>query len=199
MSQSSPGGSETEKRKKDSQEEWLSLEDAEKGAKPGSAHDAFRSLLPCKVTVKCLMCSVLLVALILSLVVALAVVASRRYTPSCPDSWVGYQRKCYYFSETEGNWDFSRSQCLALGTSVTGIDSLQELTFLKRHKGPNSHWIGLRKEGEGQPWKWVNGTEFNKLFNVTEGADCAYMDSIQVSSSSCLTTKKWICSKPSVH
>uniref|UniRef100_K7G448 C-type lectin domain-containing protein n=1 Tax=Pelodiscus sinensis TaxID=13735 RepID=K7G448_PELSI len=142
----------------------------------------------------CLMCSVLLVALILSLVVALAVVASRRYTPSCPDSWVGYQRKCYYFSETEGNWDFSRSQCLALGTSVTGIDSLQELV---RFAGKCGHWICLGKEGEGQPWKWVNGTEFNKLFNVTEGADCAYMDSIQVSSSSCLTTKKWICSKPS--
>nr|ADM34976.1 c-type lectin [Pelodiscus sinensis] len=147
------------------------------------------------------MCSVLLVALILilSLVVALAVVASRRYTPCCPDSWVGYQQKCYYFSETEGNWDSSRSQCSALGASLAGIDSLQELAFLMRHKGPEIPWIGLRREGEVQPWKWANGTEFNKLFNVMGGESCAYLNGGTVSSSRCPSEKKWICSKLSLH
>nr|XP_025039582.1 uncharacterized protein LOC102461789 isoform X2 [Pelodiscus sinensis] len=143
----------------------------------GSAHDAFRSLLPCKVTVKCLMCSVLLVALILSLVVALAVVASRRYTPSCPDSWVGYQRKCYYFSETEGNWDFSRSQCLALGTSVTGIDSLQELVRFagKCGKkwfcgGDGRGWAREKAQRREGSWPHVRGAGHNK----GGGKGCAF-------------------------
>nr|XP_006116300.1 C-type lectin domain family 2 member D-like [Pelodiscus sinensis] len=82
--------------------------------------------------------------------------------PWCPDSWVGYQGKCFYFSEGEGNWTYSRSNCSALGASLTGIDNEQEMTFLLRHKGKLHHWIGLWRD-PGQPWKWANGTEFNNL------------------------------------
>ncbi|XP_039373060.1 early activation antigen CD69-like isoform X3 [Mauremys reevesii] len=79
-------------------------------------------------------------------------------TAACPDRWVGYQGKCYYFSETEGNWNNSQSHCSALNASLASIDSLPELDFTLHYKGLPDHWIGLQRErGEGQPWKWTNG------------------------------------------
>ncbi|XP_065420233.1 C-type lectin domain family 2 member E-like isoform X1 [Chrysemys picta bellii] len=85
-------------------------------------------------------------------------------TAACPDGWVGYQGKCYYFSETEGNWNNSQSHCSSLNASLTSIDSLPELDFMQRYRGIPYHWIGLhREQGEGQPWKWTNGTIFNNL------------------------------------
>lgn len=118
---------------------------------------------------------------------------------SCPDGWVSHHGKCYYFSTAEGNWAYSQSICSSLGASLAGIDSLQELAFLMSYKRCDYPWIGLRREGGGQPWKWVNGTRFNNLFPVTGGADCAYLNDVGVSSSACLTAKNWICSKPSLH
>ncbi|XP_067422157.1 C-type lectin domain family 2 member D-like isoform X2 [Emydura macquarii macquarii] len=119
--------------------------------------------------------------------------------PVCPDGWVGYQGKCYYFSETEGNWTYCRSNCSSLGASLAGIDSEQEMTFLLRYKGVHDHWIGLQRE-QGQPWKWTNGTTFNSLFTIRGGGDCAYLnDENGVSSSRCYTERRWICSKPDVY
>ncbi|CAM5157487.1 unnamed protein product [Eretmochelys imbricata] len=82
--------------------------------------------------------------------------------PSCPDSWVGYRGKCYYFSEREGSWTDSQSRCSAPGASLAGINSEQEMAFLLHHEDVYDHWIGLRRE-QGQPWKWTNGSEFNHL------------------------------------
>ncbi|XP_074827920.1 C-type lectin domain family 2 member D-like [Natator depressus] len=119
--------------------------------------------------------------------------------PSCPDSWMGYRGKCYYFSETKGSWTDSRSRCSAPGASLAGIDSEQEMAFLLRHKGVRDHWIGLRRE-QGQAWKWANGTEFNHLFQIRGGGDCAYLkDEKGVSSSRCYMGRRWICSKPEVY
>ncbi|CAM4662967.1 unnamed protein product, partial [Caretta caretta] len=88
--------------------------------------------------------------------------------PSCPDGWMGYRGKCYYFSETEGSWTDNRSRCCAPGASLAGIDSEQEMAFLLRHKGVQDHWISLRRE-QGQPWKWTNSTKFNHLVQSGEG------------------------------
>ncbi|XP_067424422.1 C-type lectin domain family 2 member D-like [Emydura macquarii macquarii] len=116
--------------------------------------------------------------------------------PCCPEGWIGYRGKCYYFSETEGNWTYSQSQCSSLSASLAGIDSEQEKDFLLRYKGFFDHWIGLQKE-LGQPWRWPNGTEFNLRFPIRGGGDCAYLsDENWVSSSRCGTKKLWICSKP---
>ncbi|CAM5097505.1 unnamed protein product [Natator depressus] len=109
------------------------------------------------------------------------------------------ERKCYYFSETKGSWTDSRSRCSAPGASLAGIDSEQEMAFLLRHKGVRDHWIGLRRE-QGQAWKWANGTEFNHLFQIRGGGDCAYLkDEKGVSSSRCYMGRRWICSKPEVY
>uniref|UniRef100_A0A8C3RK35 C-type lectin domain-containing protein n=1 Tax=Chelydra serpentina TaxID=8475 RepID=A0A8C3RK35_CHESE len=116
--------------------------------------------------------------------------------PCCPDGWVGYGRKCYYFSETEGNWTYSQSQCSAFNASLAGIDSEQDLAFLLRYKGKFDHWIGLQRDPR-QPWKWANGTEFNNLFGIRGGGECAYLnDENGVSSLRCTSERYWICTKP---
>ncbi|KAH1183166.1 C-type lectin domain family 2 member D-like [Mauremys mutica] len=131
-----------------------------------------------------------------------SVLPSRRppaaHGPCCPDGWVGYRGKCYYFSEAEENWNNSQRHCSSLGASLAGIDTLQDLDFLLRYKGKPHHWVGLRREQElGQPWKWVNGTEFNHLFVITADGDCVYLnDENWVSSSQCTSERHWICSKP---
>ncbi|XP_075770311.1 uncharacterized protein LOC142823290 [Pelodiscus sinensis] len=115
--------------------------------------------------------------------------------PACPDGWVGYQGKCYYLSEGERNWTYSRSRCSALGASLAGIDNEQEMAFLLRYKGKFDHWIGLQR-GPGQPWKWTNGTEFNNWFGIEGGGDCAYLNENGVGSLRCASERPWICSKP---
>ncbi|CAM5097632.1 unnamed protein product [Natator depressus] len=102
-------------------------------------------------------------------------------------------------TQTKGSWTDSRSRCSAPGASLAGIDSEQEMAFLLRHKGVRDHWIGLRRE-QGQAWKWANGTEFNHLFQIRGGGDCAYLkDEKGVSSSRCYMGRRWICSKPEVY
>ncbi|XP_067425477.1 early activation antigen CD69-like [Emydura macquarii macquarii] len=113
---------------------------------------------------------------------------------ACLNGWVGYLWKCYYFSEAEADWTSSQSKCSTLGASLTGIDTKEEMGFMKRYKGPESYWIGLHRE-PGQPWKWTSGTEFNNWFPIAGEETCAFMIGNNISSSSCSKTQRWICSK----
>uniref|UniRef100_A0A803T9F8 C-type lectin domain-containing protein n=1 Tax=Anolis carolinensis TaxID=28377 RepID=A0A803T9F8_ANOCA len=49
----------------------------------------------------------------------------------CPKGWIGYQRKCYYFSETEGNWIFGSRHCSSHNASLVVIDSQEEMVGIK--------------------------------------------------------------------
>ncbi|CAM4651790.1 unnamed protein product [Caretta caretta] len=156
-----------------------------------------------RVVVALIVVSSPLIAAIIALAVLTAQLSSADLCPpagpSCPDGWIGYRGKCYYFSETEGSWTDSQSRCCALGASLAGIDSEQEMAFLLRHKGVQDHWIGLRRE-QGQPWKWTNSTKFNHLFHLRGGGDCAYLNNEKgVSRSRCYMGRRWICSKPEVY
>ncbi|XP_065420306.1 C-type lectin domain family 2 member D-like isoform X1 [Chrysemys picta bellii] len=143
-----------------------------------------------------------LVVIIIALAAALGVEKSKHSSqcPSaasrCPDGWIGIKGKFYYFSNAPGNWTYSQSVCSSHGASLAGIDNLQELGSLLPYKGKLDHWIGLRK-ATGQVWKWANGTEFDHRFEIHGGAECAYLDEdLTVSSSSCSTLRKQICSRP---
>ncbi|XP_043384470.1 C-type lectin domain family 2 member D-like [Chelonia mydas] len=114
-------------------------------------------------------------------------------------SWIGYQGKCYYFSETEGNWNNSRSHCSALNASLAGIDSDQEKDFLLCYKGFLDRWISLQRK-PGQAWRWPNGTKFDNRFPRRGGGKCAFlMDENWFGSSRCMKWRHWICSKPDVY
>ncbi|CAM5159130.1 unnamed protein product [Eretmochelys imbricata] len=140
----------------------------------------------------------LLLSIIL-LVVLIAVSARKSEPcpagPACPDGWLGYLGKCYYFSETEGNWTYSQNNCSALGASLAVIDTQQEMDFLMRYRGRFDHWIGLRRERD-QPWMWTNGSEFNNWFTIVGGGLCAFADNGEIASSGCSRAGHWICSKP---
>ncbi|NXC77229.1 CLC2E protein, partial [Anhinga anhinga] len=108
--------------------------------------------------------------------------------------WLGFQGKCYYFSDVESDWSSGQESCVALEASLAVISSMEELTFIKRYKGGANHWFGLRKE-DGS-WRWTNGTAFNNWFEVRGGGPCAYLNQESISSSLCDTKKNWLCSRP---
>ncbi|XP_065271149.1 C-type lectin domain family 2 member D-like [Emys orbicularis] len=149
----------------------------------------------------------LIIAVIVLAVLAPPLLSSERssaalgpWGPACPDGWIGYRGKCYYFSEAKGNWNHSQSHCSSLSASLAVIDTLQDLDFMLRYKGKFDHWIGLWRD-PGQPWKWANGTEFNNLFPIGGGAgggegDCVYLTENSVSSLRCTSERYWICTKP---
>ncbi|XP_065420352.1 C-type lectin domain family 2 member D-like [Chrysemys picta bellii] len=145
--------------------------------------------------------AVVTVLILIIAVIVLAVLSGRSsaalgpWCPACPDSWVGYRGKCYYCSEAKGNWTYSQRHCSSLGASLAGIDTQQDLDFMLHCTGKFDHWIGLRRDLE-QPWKWANGTEFNNLFRIGGGGDCAYLNDLGgVSSSQCTSERHWICTK----
>ncbi|XP_062454615.1 C-type lectin domain family 2 member D-like [Rhea pennata] len=139
---------------------------------------------------------VLIGALIgLSVSVAMSSLSSPGFSYVCPDTWLGFRGKCYYFSINESDWHSSQKSCEAVGASLADVSSEDELIFIKRYKGPANHWFGLRKEGD-ESWRWTNGTAFNNWFEVRGGGRCAYINEKRVSSSLCRTSKNWVCSRP---
>uniref|UniRef100_A0A8C0J2Z8 C-type lectin domain-containing protein n=1 Tax=Chelonoidis abingdonii TaxID=106734 RepID=A0A8C0J2Z8_CHEAB len=119
--------------------------------------------------------------------------------PCCLQGWVGYRRKCYYFSEEENNWDSGQHFCSSFNASLAVIDTQEEKDFMMHYAGLVEHWIGLRRDA-GQPWKWVNGIILSQqLFEVRAEGNCAYLSDVFVSSSRCYSLRNWICSKPDGH
>uniref|UniRef100_A0A8D2KUV2 C-type lectin domain-containing protein n=1 Tax=Varanus komodoensis TaxID=61221 RepID=A0A8D2KUV2_VARKO len=114
----------------------------------------------------------------------------------CPDGWAGYERRCYHFAEAEKNWTSSKSDCSSLNASLTVVDSQEEMNFLRRYKTPADYWIGLRRDLETDPWRWIDGTIFNNWFPVGGLGECAYVNQRGIASSSCAIEQAWICSKP---
>ncbi|NXP48052.1 CLC2E protein, partial [Heliornis fulica] len=107
--------------------------------------------------------------------------------------WLGFQGKCFYFSETESNWTTSQESCEALGASLAFISSEEELAFIHRFKGDVNYWFGLHKEHGS--WCWSNGTIFSNWFEVRGSGSCAYLNHRRISSSLCDTRKNWLCSR----
>ncbi|XP_038226476.1 C-type lectin domain family 2 member E-like isoform X1 [Dermochelys coriacea] len=169
----------------------------ESGAEPGDGRSCrLRKHAACTVAV-----SVVLVILIVA-VVTLAVLVLKtqpQFMAWCPDGWIGYRGKCYYFSVAEENWNNSQRRCSALGASLALIDSNQDLPFMIRYKGISKHWIGLWREQVGQPWKWVNDSDLNIPFLIRGGGDCAYLNNKSISSSRCINERNWVCSKPDAY
>ncbi|XP_075769654.1 C-type lectin domain family 2 member B-like [Pelodiscus sinensis] len=159
---------------------------------------------------RCAVLNLLLVLLQASLVVILIIILAARpdrisepsptaaacSVTACPDGWVGYRGKCYYFSESEATWTDSQKNCSAHGASLAGIDTQQEMDFIRRYKDPSSrYWIGLRRE-PGQPWRWTNGTVFSGWFAIAGGEWCAFLSNGHCGSSHCSGEGRWICSEP---
>ncbi|XP_015717054.1 C-type lectin domain family 2 member B-like [Coturnix japonica] len=111
------------------------------------------------------------------------------------NAWVGFQGKCYYFSDTESAWNSSREHCQQLGASLTTIDSKEEMEFMLWFRGPANCWIGLHRAEGDERWMWVNGGAFSNWFQVRGGGRCAYLNGDRISSALCHLPKYWVCSR----
>uniref|UniRef100_A0A8B9BWZ2 C-type lectin domain-containing protein n=1 Tax=Anser brachyrhynchus TaxID=132585 RepID=A0A8B9BWZ2_9AVES len=110
----------------------------------------------------------------------------------CPSDWLYFQKKCYYLSESEANWNSSQNFCSLHNASLLVIENLQELSFMVKITKQDP-WIGLYKINE--EFFWVNGSTLdNKLIEVKGSGNCAYLESKGVSASGCYLTRKWVCS-----
>lgn len=119
--------------------------------------------------------------------------------PACSSGWIGYERKCYFFSDEERNWTSCHSFCISNNSSLAVIKNKPEKVFMLRYKGTAGHWIGLKKDLD-HSWKWVDGTELNNTLEVKgEGGDCAFLSSGYAISSQCHVTRRWICSHPDMY
>ncbi|KAF7234853.1 C-type lectin domain family 2 member D [Varanus komodoensis] len=136
--------------------------------------------------------------------------------PPCTPGWIGYEGKCYFFSEDERNWTASQAFCASCGSSLASIESepekarpakVQEVllcgnyfpqsqneVFLLRYKGNADHWIGLWKD-QSQIWKWADGAAFRNTVHIGgEGGNCAFLSMDIAITSRCYIPRNWICS-----
>ncbi|KAL0611141.1 Early activation antigen CD69 [Plecturocebus cupreus] len=160
-----------------------------------------------QVPVLCAVVNVVFITILIITLIALSVgkyncpgqytfsVPSDSHVSSCPDDWVGYQRKCYFISTAKKSWTSAQNACSEHGATLAVIDSEKDMNFLKRYAGRGEHWVGLKKEPD-QTWKWSNGKEFNNWFNFTGSEKCVFLKNTEVSSMECEKSLHWICNKP---
>ncbi|XP_021239196.1 C-type lectin domain family 2 member B-like [Numida meleagris] len=105
-----------------------------------------------------------------------------QFSHVCPNAWVGFQGKCYYFSNNESDWNSSREHCQRLGASLATIDTA-------------NCWIGLHREEGDERWTWADGSAFTNWFQVRGGGQCAYLNGDRITSGLCHVQKYWVCSR----
>ncbi|RXM32785.1 C-type lectin domain family 4 member E, partial [Acipenser ruthenus] len=134
----------------------------------------------------------------------------------CPEKWLQFNGKCYYFSTDTMNWHSSRASCVSMGADLVIIESEAEQRFLmnaaKAQTARNRYWIGLTDAVTEGVWLWVDGTPLNdkakywytgqpddwKEGEDSSGEDCArlaysidWADPLKVWHDSSCTQKKY--------
>uniref|UniRef100_A0ACB8EGL7 Uncharacterized protein n=1 Tax=Sphaerodactylus townsendi TaxID=933632 RepID=A0ACB8EGL7_9SAUR len=46
--------------------------------------------------------------------------------PACPSGWIGYEQKCYFFSDEIKDWTSSQSFCSSYNSTLAVIENEQE-------------------------------------------------------------------------
>ncbi|XP_040091077.1 C-type lectin domain family 2 member D11-like isoform X2 [Oryx dammah] len=148
----------------------------------------------------CILVIFVLVALNVVTLSTLAAVRSRATDlqvlyATCPEGWIGFGNKCFYFSEKSKNWTFSQTSCISLGAVLAQFETEEELNFLKRYKGPSDHWIGLSRESSHHAWKWTDNSKYNASPVIGGVGEYAYLSMTGISSGRKYGSRNWICSK----
>lgn len=111
----------------------------------------------------------------------------------CPEDWLLYGRKCYYFSEEPRDWNTGRQYCHTHEAALAVIQSQKELEFMFKFTR-REPWIGLRRVGDD--FHWVNGDPFDPdTFTISGMGECVFVEPTRLVSTECLTTRPWVCSK----
>ncbi|XP_059567929.1 C-type lectin domain family 2 member L isoform X1 [Myotis daubentonii] len=111
----------------------------------------------------------------------------------CPEDWLLYGRKCYFFSEEPRDWNTGRQYCHTHEAALAVIQSPKELEFMFKFTR-REPWIGLRRVGD--EFHWVNGEPFDPdTFTIAGLGECVFVEPTRLVSTECLMTRPWVCSK----
>ncbi|ELK13807.1 C-type lectin domain family 2 member L [Pteropus alecto] len=111
----------------------------------------------------------------------------------CPEDWLLYGRKCYFFSEEPRDWNTGRQHCHSHEAALAVIQSQKELEFMFKFTR-REPWIGLRRVGD--EFHWVNGDPFDPdTFPIAGLGECVFVEPTRLVSTECLMTRPWVCSK----
>ncbi|XP_058394022.1 low affinity immunoglobulin epsilon Fc receptor [Diceros bicornis minor] len=123
---------------------------------------------------------------------------------TCPEQWVSFQKKCYYFGEGPKKWIEARFACSKLQGRLVSIHSQEEQDFLTKRANKKGSWIGLRDlniEGEFV-WMDENPLDYSNWQpgepnNEGEGEDCVMMQgSGRWNDAFCLSRLDgWVCDR----
>ncbi|XP_047387133.1 C-type lectin domain family 17, member A [Sciurus carolinensis] len=122
---------------------------------------------------------------------------------TCPEGWLPFEGKCYYFSLSTKSWDEARKFCQENYSHLVIINTLAEHNFVaKAHGSPRVYWLGLNDKGREGDWRWLDGSPVTLSFwapqepnNILE-EDCASMNNGGTwNDLSCAKTTYWICER----
>ncbi|XP_008853730.1 C-type lectin domain family 17, member A [Nannospalax galili] len=121
----------------------------------------------------------------------------------CPDGWIPFEGKCYYFSPSTKSWDEARKFCQESYSHLVIINSFAEHSFVaKAHGSPRVYWLGLSDKNQEGDWRWLDGSPVTLSFwdphepNNSNNEDCASMNRGGTwNDLSCSKTTYWICER----
>ncbi|XP_045048544.1 C-type lectin domain family 17, member A [Desmodus rotundus] len=122
---------------------------------------------------------------------------------TCPEGWLAFEGRCYYFSPNTKSWDEARKFCQENYSHLVIINSVTEQNFVaKAHRSPRVYWLGLSdKEHEGK-WKWLDGSPVTLSYwepaepNNVHDEDCGSMNTGGTwNDLSCNKATYWICER----
>ncbi|XP_036169975.1 low affinity immunoglobulin epsilon Fc receptor [Myotis myotis] len=101
---------------------------------------------------------------------------------TCPERWVSFQRKCYYFGEGAKRWIQARNACSGLRGRLVSIHSQEEQDFLATHSNKKGSWIGLRDLHTEGEFVWMDQSPLDysnwrpgEPNNGGQGEDCVML------------------------
>ncbi|KAM6216807.1 C-type lectin domain family 17, member A [Rhynchocyon petersi] len=122
---------------------------------------------------------------------------------TCPEGWLPFEGKCYYFSPNTKSWDGARKFCQENYSHLVIISSPAEQKFVaSAHGSPRVYWLGLTDRNQEGNWRWLDGSPITLSFwdpeepnNLFE-EDCASMNRGGTwNDLSCDKTTYWICER----
>uniref|UniRef100_A0A8C3W5V9 C-type lectin domain-containing protein n=1 Tax=Catagonus wagneri TaxID=51154 RepID=A0A8C3W5V9_9CETA len=123
---------------------------------------------------------------------------------TCPEGWLPFQGKCYYFSPNTKSWDEARQFCQENYSHLVIINNFAEQVSspFQAHGSPRVYWLGLNDRNLEGDWRWLDGSPVTLSFwdpeepNNLYDEDCASMNRGGTwNDLSCDKTTYWICER----
>ncbi|AYP74068.1 C-type lectin-like protein [Fowlpox virus] len=113
---------------------------------------------------------------------------------SCDMEWIGYNKKCYYFSNTTNNKSFAEENCKNMKSVLAYVNNKNELDFMLRYKESDDYWLGMERKNVNASWSLGDGKSYTKTVDIQGNGTCAFLGNNKtISSAACNIPKKWIC------